>query len=241
VWPYRHGLCLIDDDPAEAALHLERSLRALEDHAPAHENYALVLTRLGRTDEAIAHYARASELDPRAPQPEAGLGQVYLARGDLERARTHLEAALARDERHVEAHVVLAQVYLALGRAEEAEHHAAFSRALPQASPRDDVLAQPSLEPAGARARTKYGKQLERRGQTREAEQQYRTALSANPDYYAARWSLAALLAKSERKDEAIALLREAELRNPAHEQVRTDLVRLQADTWSGASDGERE
>jgi tetratricopeptide (TPR) repeat protein len=239
VWPYRRALCLIDDDPAEAALHLERCLPSLEDHAPAHEHYANVLTRLGRTDEAIAHFARASELDPGAPQPETGLGQLYLARGEMELARTHLEAALARDERHTEAHVALAQVYLELGRPEDARRHAELSRTLPQASTRDDVFGQPSLAPAGARARTKFGKQLERRGQTAEAEEQYRAALAANPDYYAARWSLATLLAKSGRKDDAVTLLREAEQRHPELEQVRTDLARLEAGKWSGPDDGD--
>lgn len=239
VWPYRQALCLIDDDPAAAAVLFERSLKWLEEHAPAHENYALVLTRLGRTDEAVTHYARASELDPRAPQPETGLGQIYLARGEIELARTHLEAAVARDPRHTEAHVALAQVYLQLGRPEDARAQAELSRTLPQASTREDVFAQPSLAPAGARARTKFGKQLERRGQTAEAEEQYRAALTANPDYYAARWSLAALLAKSGRKDDALALLREAEQRNPALEQVRTDLARLESGKLSAPDDGE--
>lgn len=227
VWPYRRGLCSIDDDPAEAEQHLARALLALDDHAPAHENYAHVLARLGREDEALAHYERASALDPRAPQPETGLGQIYLARGELEAARTHLEAALQRDPRHGEAHTAVAQVYFGLGREKEAQAHAELSRTLPQTSRREDVYANPSVPPTGARARTRMGKLLERQKQFDQALEQYRSALASNPDYYAARAGLAALLNRLGRSDEAVEVLREGERRNPDSAQVREDLQRL--------------
>ena len=227
VWTYRHGLCHIDDDPAVAARDFERCLETLETHAPAHENYAYVLRRLGREDEAMRHFERASELDPRAPQAETGLGQIELGRGELEKARVHLEAALARDPRFAAAHVALAQVYLGLGRDEEAREHAELSRRLPQRVVREDVYADPSLPPAGARARTAFGKQLERRGQLDEAAEQFRIALRSNPDAYGARSGLASVLAKLGRRDEAIELLLEAQRRNPKLQQVKRDLARL--------------
>jgi len=227
VWTYRRGLCLIDDDPAAAAQHLERALRSLEEHAPAHETYALVLFRLGREDEALAHYQRASELDARAAQPETGLGQIYLARGELDEARAHLEEAVRRNPRSGEAHAALAQVYFGLGREKEAQEQTELSRTLPQASRREDVFASPTLPPAGAPARTKYGRQLERQHKLDEAAEQYRLALQSNPDYYTARWSLAQLLAKRGELEEARELLREAQRRNPAFEQVTKDLQRL--------------
>jgi tetratricopeptide (TPR) repeat protein len=227
AWTYRRGLCSIDDDPAEAAVHLARALERLDDHAPAHENYARVLMRLGRGDEAGPHFVRASELDPRAPQAETGLGQLALQRGDFQAARRHLETALGRDERHGEAHVALAQALLALGDAHGAQQHAARSRTLPQASRREDVYANPSVEPAGARARTRFGRQLERQDRPHEAAEQYRIALRSNPDYYFARASLAALLARQGKRDEAVELLRQGEQRNPTGEQVKQDLARL--------------
>lgn len=241
VWTYRRALCRIDDDPAQAAALLERSLRAFDDHAPAHENYALALLRLGQVDEAIRHYTRASALDPRAPEPETGLGQIHLGRGDLEAARVHLEAALARDGRHAAAHAALAQVYLGLGREAEAKQHAERSRRLPLRSVRNDVYAEPSLPPAGARARTGFARQLERREQLDEAEEQYRAALRGNPDYYGARWGLAKLLARRGRRDEGIELLKEAERRNPALVQVGRDLAKLRDPRFDPGSPSEGE
>lgn len=227
VWAYRLGWCLLNNHPEQALAPLERSLRSLDDHAPAHEVYAHVLVRLGRTDEAIAHLARASQLDPRSPHAETELGLIWLARGDLGRARAHLEAALARDERHVEAHVGLAQVLLALGLEKEAKVHSDLSRTLPQANPRRDPFASPGVTPAGARARTQLGKQLERQGRREEAAEQYRIVLRTNPAHYAARLSLAKILAKQGRRDEAVELLREAERSNPDFEQIHEDLEKL--------------
>ena len=227
VWTYRRGLCSIDDDPSEAALHLARALEKLEDHAPAHENYAHVLMRLGRDDEAEQHYRRASALDPRSAQAETGLGRLALMRGDFAAARAHLEAALARDERHGEAHSALAQACLALGDEPGAQRHAALSRTLPQASKREDVYATPSVTPAGARWRTRHGRQLERQKRPEEAAEQYQIALKSNPDYYAARSSLAALLVRQGQRDQAVELLREGERRAPESAQIRQDLARL--------------
>ena len=227
LWPYRLGSSLLKDHPELAAAPLERSLRSLDNYAPAHVVYASVLVRLGRSEEAIEHYTRASRLDPKDPAAETGLGLIHLSRGDFATARQHLEAALARDEKHVEAHVALAQVYLALGLDKMAQRHADLSRALPQPTLEWDAIATPNLPPAGARARTRYGKHLEEQARPEEAAEQYRAALRSNPDYYLARHSLADLLVGQGRRDEAIELLREAERSNPSFEAVRKDLAKL--------------
>jgi tetratricopeptide (TPR) repeat protein len=227
VWTYRLGWSLIDDRPDQAAAAFERCMGALDDYAPAHEVYARALVLLGREDEAIQHFTRASELDPAAPRPETGLGQIRLARGEYELAREHLEQALARDKQHAEAHTALAQVYLALGMEKEARRHAELSRTLPQSSPREDWLGSPDVPPAGARMRTRAGKQLERQKKPAEAEEQYRLALQSNPDYYQARLFLAELLLAQEKRDEARAVLQEALERNPDSTQARQDLARL--------------
>ncbi len=227
VWTYRLGWSLIDDHPDQAAAAFEGCMGSLDDYAPAHEVYALALVLLGRDDEASEHFSRASELDPAAPHAETGLGLIYLARGEYELARAHLEQALARDPRHAEAHTAIAQVYLALGMEKEARSHAELSRTLPQSSPRADWLGSPDVPPAGARMRTKAGKQFEKQGKPEEAAEQYRIAVRSNPDYYQARLALAELLVEQGKVDEARALLHEAEERNPDFAQVRQDITRL--------------
>jgi tetratricopeptide (TPR) repeat protein len=227
LWSYRQGWCLMKDRPDLAAAPFERSLRALDTYAPAHAIYASVLVRLGRSDEALEHYSRASALDPKDPEPETGLGLIFLARGEYEQARKHLEAALARNERHAEAHVALSQAYLALGLDKKAQRHAEFSRTLPRPRRQFDSFATPSLPPTGSRARTRLGQQLEAQGHPEPAAEQFRLAIRSNPSYYPARRSLASLLAARGRRDEAIELLREMERANPSFERVKRDLAKL--------------
>jgi tetratricopeptide (TPR) repeat protein len=227
VWPYRLGLSTFFDQPERSLAPLERSLRLLENYAPAREVMAQVLIAVGREDEAVEHLVLASRLDKQSPHAEVMLGQIELARGNLEAAREHFESAVARDKRATKAHVGLSQVYTALGQEKRGQHHADVSRTLPPSSRRKDMFATPNLPPAGARARTRYGNQLEKQGKDEEAAEQYRLALATNPDCYPARWCLAKLLTEAGRREEAIGLLREAEERSPTHLQVRVDLETL--------------
>jgi tetratricopeptide (TPR) repeat protein len=228
VWAYRLGWSLFDEHPAQALVCFERARPRLADHAPLHESMATALVRLGRSGEARESLLRASELDPTSAHAETGLGQIALAAGDHEAARAHLEEALSRDPDHAEAHTTLAQVYLALGRTEEAERHAVRSRALPPTTPRKDRLASMSTTPAGFQARTRAALQLENRGRLEEAAEQFRIALDSNPSYTFARRRLAGILVRLERRDEAIALLREGLGLDANAPGLRKDLEELE-------------
>ena len=227
-WAYRHGWVLFMTGSDQAVEPLERALRSLGSfHAPAHEAYAQALVRVGREDEAREHFRRASELDPEAPHAETGLGLIALSRGDLETARAHLVEAVARDATHGEAHIGLARVYMALGLDEKARTHAELSGKLPLISDRHDSLVNPVLPPAGARARTDYGLLLEEQGKRGQAVEQYRIALESDPYHHQARKRLAMLLVKSDRREEAIELLSEADRDGTSSEQTRSYLARL--------------
>lgn len=234
VWAYRQGLCRMAEQPELAVGPLERALRTLDAYAPVHEAYASVLVRLGRVQEAAAHYERARDLDRSRPQSEAGLGALCLARGELDQARAHYEEALARDPAYVQAHIALAQIYQALGQEKRAANHAELSRRLPPPSLDYDSLATPALPPLGAHARTRYARDLAQQGNAAEAETQYRAALVCDPRYYAATKGLSTLLAAQNRQAEALEVLRAAQRANPGLEQVKKDLARLQA---GGADD----
>jgi tetratricopeptide (TPR) repeat protein len=229
LWPYRLGWSLIDDRPEAAVAPFERALRELERYAPAHEAYGEVLVRVGRGAEAVPHFTQASELDSRCGLADTSLGLWFVTQGDFARAREHLERALAREEKRVETHVGLAQAYLALGESELAQRHSEIARTLPQSSRREDPFATPNLPPAGARARTKFARQLERGGKDAEAAEQYRAALAANPLHYQARIGLAELLARTGEREAALGLLREGVALMPDFAQAAQDLRQLES------------
>lgn len=239
LWPYRLGWSLLSEDPAGAAAAFERALASIETYAPAHTVHARALARLGRNDEALAHYARAATLDPASAEPHAGTGLVHLALGDYAAARTHLEAALQRNPGHVEAHAALAQACLALGQDKKAQQHAERARTLPQTRREADAYANPNVPPLGARARTSHGRELERQGRLEDAAAQYRAALASNPDYYLARRSLAGLLLGRGEREAALELLREGVRINPSFERVRKDLERVEGGATSLERDEE--
>lgn len=220
LWPYRLGWALFNADPEGARAAFERALPRLDDYAPMHESYAQVCFRLGDAETARTHFERAAALDARDPWAPTGLGQIALATGDFEGARAHFEQALERSPDHTEAHIGLAQALHALGRPEEARRHADRSRALPQVSMRRDVLGQPILPPAGARARAENGRALERAKKFEEALAEYRIAVASDPHYYVARRRLAMLLRRRDRVAEAEALLLEALELDPGPEAV---------------------
>jgi tetratricopeptide (TPR) repeat protein len=45
----------------------------------------------GRYDEALASFKQMQDLSPKAPTANLGIGQVYLAKGDYERALTAIK------------------------------------------------------------------------------------------------------------------------------------------------------
>jgi serine/threonine-protein kinase len=98
----RKGLALTPQDPAllvwaanlatargetEQALDLVRRAVTLDPvNAQAREFLASGLSVLGRQEEARAEYARVVELNPSAPNSQAGIGLAYLLEGKFEEA-----------------------------------------------------------------------------------------------------------------------------------------------------------
>jgi uncharacterized protein (TIGR02466 family) len=91
-------------DPAE----LQRGLAAAEallaehpDHAGAHDSAAIILGKLGRPDDAIAHARRAYALSPGSPEFAFGLSRLLDERGLLDEADAVLQEARTRAPEHV--------------------------------------------------------------------------------------------------------------------------------------------
>lgn len=81
------------------------------------------------------------------------------------------------------------------------------------------------LDPRRPEARNMLGLGLARVGRTREAMEQFETALDARPDYASARFNLANALVKSGRLEEAIADFRQVLAGDPANSVIRERLA----------------
>lgn len=83
--------------PRQAAKLAKAALDA-SDSEPLRLECTTVLARAlhaqGRNGEAFRLYSQAATLDPRAPLPALGLGQLSLLRGELTNAASVLEGAL---------------------------------------------------------------------------------------------------------------------------------------------------
>jgi tetratricopeptide (TPR) repeat protein len=79
-----------------------------------------VLERAGRPEEAFERYAAAAEIDRTSPEAPYKLGQIFLARGMLDRAADTFAEALARDPKFAAAYGPLADVEARRRRYDEA-------------------------------------------------------------------------------------------------------------------------
>ena len=64
------------DQPDSARLAYERALRLRPDLAQAENNLGAVLERMGRYDDALAHYRRAGEILPDFPEAARNVARL---------------------------------------------------------------------------------------------------------------------------------------------------------------------
>jgi tetratricopeptide (TPR) repeat protein len=81
------------DDEARTAY--QRAIAASPESAFLYRELATVEQRLGRLDEALAHAARAAELDPSDPRAHVIAGEIHEARQQYDEAIRAFEAAAA--------------------------------------------------------------------------------------------------------------------------------------------------
>src|SRR5262249_47277231 len=96
--PLAEGLALANSGDFQGARpSLEAGLARTPDSAAGHGAMAYVLTRLGRTDEAIAAADRALEIEPGHAAYYAQLGGPLRSRGDSQRVESALRTAFELD------------------------------------------------------------------------------------------------------------------------------------------------
>lgn len=103
---------------AEASLHKALKIQPL--HPMAETWYGMLLSALGRHDEAVGRIRRAAQLDPLAVTIHLSVGRaLYFARRYDEALNT-IRAATELDARHPNVHIWLCRTLLVSGRYEEA-------------------------------------------------------------------------------------------------------------------------
>ena len=166
----------------------------------AYNNIAISLLQKGKTEEAIAHYNKALELDPNYGEGHYNLANALLRVGRTEEAIAHYEKALEIYPKNIFARANLASVLVQGGRAEEGIAH--YRKAL-------------ELDPRNAAAHNNLGATLLRLGRLEEAAVHFREALAIDPNNAQANYNVANSLVAEGRLEQAVRHYQQALRSNP--------------------------
>lgn len=144
--------------------------------------------RVGKGEAAVRSLRRALELDPQMGSAHCGLGEVLLAQGSSSEASAEFKTALRLDRRNADAHFQLGKIALQEGSKDEATTYL-----------REAVR----LKPEYSEAHLELGKTYEQLKRPDAAEREFRAAMALKPDMPQALYSLARLLYRTGRTEEA--------------------------------------
>jgi protein O-mannosyl-transferase len=161
----------------------------------AHNNLGGFLVEQGQSDEAIAHFRAAVELQPGFARAQYNLGAALREQGQVDEAIIHLERAVDIQPNYVEAHNCLARALGQKRKWDAAMTH--LERSL-------------AIDPNQAEAHNNLANVLWEKGQLRQAAVEFEKALALHPDYAAAHFNLGEVLRAAGETPEAIAHYRRA-------------------------------
>jgi len=191
-------------------------------------NLAAALQEDGRLEDAIAHYQRASAIEPDYAPAYSNMGVALRAAGQLERAVASYRQALALQADYPDAHYNLANALLEQNKPEEAAEH--FRIALQSI-------------PGSAGTHNNLAIALASQGKVEEAIAEFRAALAAEPDSAKTHRNLGNALSEAGRTQEGVEHLRRAIALDPkdpaAHYDLGSEL--LQASQFAEAASEFRE
>jgi Flp pilus assembly protein TadD len=99
---------------SEALAHADRFLAGKPGDAAMRFQKGVMLSELGRADEALDAFTRLTQDFPNLPEPYNNLGVLLAARGEYEKARSALETAIRNNPGYAVAHENLGDVHAAL-------------------------------------------------------------------------------------------------------------------------------
>jgi serine/threonine-protein kinase len=115
-----HGKYFYDRDWAGAEREYKRAIELNPNYSVAHHWYAVYLTNVGRTPEALAEIRRAQELDPLSLSINSWLGAILNRSGQSDQAVEQYRKTLEMDPNFINVHFRLGNLYEEKGMYEEA-------------------------------------------------------------------------------------------------------------------------
>jgi len=168
----------------------------------AHSNLGLALSAAGRQDEAIEHFHRALEINPRFVQAINNLGQAYEKKGRRAAAVEQYLEAIRIDPRFADARYNLGNIFAQQGLTKKAVEH--YRLAL-QSRPADPEILN------------NLGTALAAKGESAEAVRLYRKALEISPDAIKIKSNLGATLFRQGQLEAARNIFKEIVASYPGH------------------------
>ncbi len=152
-----------------------RALEVTRGNYVAHNNLGTYLAGQGKTDEAIAHFEKAREINPNYDLAPFNIGLAYASRRQYQEAISYYRKALAINPEFAMAHQKLGLALYRLDRFDQAIEN--FKQAL-------------RINPANVEAYNQMGAALVRLGKLDQAVAAFQQALRIQPDYQEARFNL---------------------------------------------------
>jgi protein O-mannosyl-transferase len=185
----------------------------------AQNNFAMVLERKGKEEEAIAHYQRALELDPNKFEIHNNLGYALLVSGRINESFPHLRKALEINPNYATTYYNLGNALLQTGLVDEAIVH--LQKAV-------------EMDPTYVPAHSDLGYALLQKGRVDESFARLQRALEIDPNYKAAHFNLANTLLQMRRVDEGLSHLQRVLTIDPGDTEAQKNMAWVLA-TWPEA------
>lgn len=222
----------------------EAALRPFPDDPKLLSQLGLVLSKQGKSSDAIAALTKATTLDPDLSEAWNDLGEIYREQRDPARAEAALRSALTARPNSADIHNNLADLLAATNRFDEAKfhfeaalhlrpadalfhHHYALALARTRRFPEAQAQLEQSIAAKSDDADVHHalGLVFESEGDRERAIAEYTTAVQLRPAFPLANLSLGFALIRSGRQAEAIPYLEQA--RDNSQGPIRDQAQRL--------------
>ncbi len=206
--PYPHvflGIALYWQGQIDQAMSEYREALKLDNNnAHAHQLMGIAYAWKGNIDSALASFKETIDIDPNRPDSQMNIGSTYAALGNYDEALFHFRNAVRLDKTHPLYHYQLGSLYEVMGRDSLAEE--SFKKALRlYPNYEEAILAMAVLN--------------EKQNSNTNAEINYKKALKIKPGDSVARFRLSNLLARTNRKKEAMSIISRAFLISPLSDE----------------------